>query len=98
MNVQMRNELTDAIIGTVASADDCPTATEVAHRLDHSPAVVSGILARLHKQGRVRRGRVELKPDASHPDHDGVGPWHYASLDLPLLARGCVVQQPAERE
>jgi len=66
-----RGELTAAIIQcTNRPGIGMRTATEIAHELNHPPAIVSGILARLSKQHRVLRlaaadsvgPRLDLKP------------------------------------
>lgn len=83
MIVQTKGDLTEAILGAVRSAPLMRTATEVAHAIEHSPATVSGILARLHKVGRVLRGRCEG------------GPWRYAHYRARLENSGYEVQ-PAD--
>lgn len=84
-----KGKLTQAILETVIGRAISPTATEVAHALDHSPAIVSGILARLHHQGRVCRGNVQRV--------DGAGPWRYAGCSAKLTDAGFVPQAPEER-
>lgn len=49
-----RGQLTAAILQAVAVTPG-RTATELAHIVEHTPAWVSGILARLTRQGRVSR-------------------------------------------
>ncbi len=83
MIVQAKGDLTDAILAAVREAPIVRTATEVAHTIEHAPAVVSGILARLHKQARVERGCVEG------------GPWRYAHYRARLENGGFTVQ-PAD--
>lgn len=65
-----RGKLTQAIIAqTRIVGRPAQTATEIAKTLEHDPAVVSGILNRLAKAGRVNRytaqslGHTHRKPE-----------------------------------
>lgn len=52
-----RYKLTDAIVRAVAKRPN-QTATQIAHELDHAPATVSGMLARLAAEKRIERHAV----------------------------------------
>jgi hypothetical protein len=77
MKLEYKGHLTAAIVDALpgwGAITDGLTSRAIADRLDHSYAWVSGILARLAKQGRVSRGR------------DSEGVWRY-SKPRPELTR-----------
>ncbi len=70
MKLEYKGQLTDAILQTVREQPN-QTATQVAHALDHSPATVSGMLARLSAEGRIDRHAIFEGP------RHCPGVWHY---------------------
>lgn len=67
--------LTEIILEHVHGAPRCRSAWECALELGASPATVSGILARLAKQGRVKRfRRHKLYPERASTTRDA---WVY---------------------
>jgi len=67
MRLKRKGQLTEQLLSVIGSGPS-RTATEIANGIEHSPATVSGILARLVKQGRIKRftaqqlGRTDHQP------------------------------------
>jgi predicted transcriptional regulator len=85
----MRIGVTEEILQAVRRSEFCMTATRIAKEIDHDPAIVSGILARLHKTGRVFRGNDQIA--------DPPGPWRYAHYRARLEGEGLISQAADDR-